>query len=258
MLFNKISGNKVVLTIATALSAKLALAGDAKAHPWKDQPSFVPKYVVAIAGGPIWENAGRTQTLYLAPNIVKTYVANSFTSTLAEGELFFGIVRPLRNGYQYQVGVALATTSNAQLSGIIWDDANPAFDNYAYEYQLNHTHLALKGKLLADKGYYVMPWVSISLGVAFNQAQFYNNLPVIQQAVVNANFAYNIKTAFTYTAGIGVQKNVTDHLQLGVGYEFSDWGPSNLGVAPAQTYGTGLSLNHFYTNGLIFNATYLV
>jgi hypothetical protein len=41
-----------------------------------------------------------------------------------------------------------------------------------------------------------------------------------------------------------------------MGYEFADWGQSHLGSAQGQTLGRGLSLQHLYTNGLMFNLTY--
>ena len=45
---------------------------------------------------------------------------------------------------------------------------------------------------------------------------------------------------------------------VGVGYEFSDWGKSQLGRAPGQTINSGLALSHFYTNAFQPNVTYSV
>lgn len=42
----------------------------------------------------------------------------------------------------------------------------------------------------------------------------------------------------------------------GIGYEFADWGRSQLNRAPGQTLNSGLSLSHLYTNGFLFNLTY--
>ncbi|HAT8718368.1 TPA: porin family protein, partial [Legionella pneumophila] len=63
--------------------------------------------------------------------------------------------------------------------------------------------------------------------------------------------------AFTYTLGAGVQKSISEHWQLGVGYEFADWGKSELGRASGQTLNEGLKLNHLYTNGVVLNLTYV-
>ena len=140
---------------------------------------------------------------------------------------------------------------------MIWDDADPQFDNYSYLYKVRNSRVAVKGKLLLDKGYWVMPWVSASLGVGFNRARDFTNTPLIFEALPNNNFEDHTKTAFTYTLGAGVQKPISEHWQMGVGYEFADWGKSGLNRAPAQTLNTGLALNHLYTNSVLFNLTYI-
>ena len=212
--------------------------------------------VATLSLGPVWENNGTTQTFYLAPNIEKTYAANHASHALVDGEFFLGIQKPLREKLEGQIGLAVATTGNASLSGNSWDDADSLFNNYTYHYQVRHTHLALKGKLLADRGYSVTPWVSGSLGVGFNQAHDFSNTPTISEAVVMSNFASNTTTAFTYTLGAGVQRQLNPHWQAGIGYEFADWGRSQLNRASGQTLNSGLSLPHLYTNGLLFNLTY--
>ncbi len=77
------------------------------------------------------------------------------------------------------------------------------------------------------------------------------------EALPNSNFTNHTKTAFTYTLGAGVQKALNDHWQAGVGYEFADWGKSELGRALGQTMNSGLTLNHLYTNAVLLNLTYV-
>ena len=214
-------------------------------------------WVTSIAAGPIWARGGETQTFYLAPEIEKTYVARKTTHAIATGELFVGIQKSLASQWLGQLGLAVATTGNPKLRGVIWDDADPQFANYSYLYNVQNTRVALKGKLLLDKGYWLMPWLSASLGVGFNRAHDFTNTPLIFEAVVTNNFEGHTKTAFTYTLGAGVQKPIGEHWQLGVGYEFADWGKSELGRALGQTMNSGLALNHLYTNGVLFNLTYI-
>lgn len=215
------------------------------------------RWVGAASIGPVWENSGQTQTFYLAPNIVKTYAAAKTSNALADGEIFVGAQRELPRALIGQLGIAAGVTSDARPSGNIWDDANPTFNNYTYSYRIQHTYVAVKGKLLADRGYWFIPWVSGGLGVGFNKARDFQNTPLIFEAVTMPNFASNTKTSFTYTLGAGIQKTVNQHWQLGMGYEFSDWGQSQLDRASGQTLNSGLSLNHLYTNGVLFNLTYL-
>ncbi len=214
-------------------------------------------WVVALSLGPVWEDAGDKQTLYLAPDLEKTYTADNNTQALFDGELFLGLQRELSQSLVGQLGFAVAATSSAELSGNIWDDADPTFNNYTYNYQIQHAHLAMKGKLLIDRGYWVIPWVSASIGVGFNHAYDFNNTPVIFEALAMPDFSSNTETSFTYTLSAGLQKILNQHVQVGVAYEFADWGQSQLGKALGQTSASGLSLDHLYTNGIMFNLTYL-
>src|SRR3990167_1608817 len=242
-----------LLIPATILFCVQAVAGTmGSVVPAKDW-----RWVSSINIGPVWEDAGQTQTFYLAPDIIKTYTASNATHTLVDGEIFLGIQKDLPKALQGQLGFAVAVTSNAKLSGNIWDDADATFNNYSYSYQVQHTHVAVKGKLLADRGYWFMPWVSASLGVGFNDTHGFENTPLISQAVTMPNFASHTKTSFTYTLGAGLQKALNQHWQVGAGYEFADWGQSQLNRASGQTLNSGLSLNHLYTNGVLFNLTYL-
>ncbi len=197
---------------------------------------------------------------FLTPEIEKSYVARKATHGLASGEFFLGMQKELPflpSQWLGQIGLAIATTSNAKLEGNVWDDADPQFDNYRYQYSLHSTRVALKGLLLLDKGYWVTPWVSASLGVGFNRAHGYNNTPLIFQAVADSNFTDHTKTSFTNTLGAGIQKPINLHWQIGMGYEFADWGKSALGRSSGQTMNTGLALEHLYTHGVSFNLTYI-
>jgi opacity protein-like surface antigen len=235
------------------ISSKTALASGQSSLP---APSnmFTPN-VVAFSAGPAWEHAGSTQTFYLNPGIEKTYAANNATHALADVEIFVGKQWRLHQHVLSQLGLAFASTSNAQLSGNIWDDADPAFNNYTYRYKIQHTHLAAKGKLIGDWGYIVSPWISASLGVGFNRANSYVSVPTIFEAVPMPGFESQTQVAFTYTIGAGIQTRLTQNWLIGIGYEFADWGSSQLDRAQGQTEGNGLALNHLYTNSIMLNLT---
>jgi opacity protein-like surface antigen len=221
---------------------------------------IVPKnltWVGTLSAGSLWERASQTQTVYLTPDIVKAYVARKTTHSVAEGDIFLGIQKQLPKRFQGQLGMAVAVTNNAALSGNVWDDAEALFNNYTYRYDVQHTHVLIKGKLLADRSYWLIPWVSAGIGVGFNNAHHFQNTPLISEATTMPNFSSNTQTSFTYTLGAGVQKVLTSHWQVGVGYDFSDWGRSQLGRSSGQTLNSGLRLNHLYTNGVLLNVTYL-
>ncbi|KTD64776.1 hypothetical protein Lspi_0943 [Legionella spiritensis] len=219
-------------------------------------PSLFP-WVVSVSAGPVWARGGESQTFFLAPDIEKTYAADKSSNGLFYGEIFLGLQKSLVRQFQGQIGVAVAATGDADLSGEIWDDADPQFNNYAYNYKLSHSHIALKGKLLAGQWNTLIPWISGSIGAGFNRAHEFHNRPTIFEALANPDFASHTKTAFTYTVGAGVQKVLNNHWQAGVGYEFADWGKSELYRAESQTLNSGLAMDHLRTNGLLFNITYI-
>lgn len=213
--------------------------------------------VMSLSLGPVWPTTGDSQTFYLTSAIEKTYTVNNNNDTLLDGEFFYGGQHRIDSRYLGQIGLAVAGTTNAKIAGEIWDDADPAFNNLAYSYKVNHAHIALKGKLLADMGYMVLPYLSGSLGIGFNHAHDFTNSPLIFEAIPNPNYKSRTQTAFTYTVGVGIQKPFNENWQVGVGYEFADWGKVRLGKAPGQTINQGLSQSHLYTNGLLFNITYV-
>ncbi|KTD25873.1 MULTISPECIES: outer membrane protein [Legionella] len=214
-------------------------------------------WVGSVAAGPVWARGGETQTIYFSPETKQTFVARKSIHELASGELFIGLQKQLLSSWQGQLGVAAATTGNAKLQGIIWDDADPEFANYSYRYKVSNSRIAIKGKLILDKGYWLMPWVNASVGVGFNQAHDFRNRPLILEALPTTHFSSHTKTAFTYTLGAGVQKAINGHWQVGAGYEFADWGKSKLGRVSGAAINSGLSLNHLYTHGVLFNLTYV-
>ena len=250
----------VMLALLAGVATQSALATSTSAHdtPSVSQKSYlqVSPIVATLSVGPAWYNAGETQTFYLLPGVEKTYDANKQTRDLATGEFFLGIQRQLNERFQGQLGFAVETTSNAKLTGSIWEYADPEFDNYIYSYKVNHTSVAVKGKILADVHKPVTPYISGSLGVGFNYAHAFERTAVVLGEIPHPPFASNRETAFTYTVGIGVQRELNKNWQVGIGYEFADWGQSHLDRFAGQTLNTGLSLNHLYTNELQFSLSY--
>ena len=250
------------LTLLAGLGAQSAFA---TAPPTTGDTSFfknslnqISPFVITLSGGPAWYNAGAEQSFYLLPGVEKNYTANKKTRTLGTGELFLGFERALNTKLTGQLGFAVSTTSDAKISGDIWEYADSEFDNYVYSYKVIHTGLAIKGKLLADENLPVQPYISGSLGVGFNQAHAFERTPTVIGEIPHPRFQPNSVTAFTYTVGIGVQRALDQNWKVGIGYEFADWGKSHLARFEGQTLNTGLSLNHLYTNELQFSLSLVI
>lgn len=211
----------------------------------------------SVSAGPAWTNPEQIQSIYLTPEIEKTYVTNESTQTIGSGDLFVGVQQQLSYGLLGQFGLAAAISGNAHIQGIIWDDEDPQFDNLVYRYKVFHSHIAVKGKLFKDLGYWFTPWISGSLGVGFNNSYDFSNTALIYEALPNENYTNYTQNTFTYTVGAGIQRILNDHWSFGAGYEFADWGKSELGKSSEQIFNTKLKLNHLYSNAVLFNITYL-
>ncbi|MDP3559275.1 MAG: outer membrane beta-barrel protein [Legionellaceae bacterium] len=232
------------------------LMGTAWASSIPSPPSI--NKVIALSAGPAWYHAGRTETIWLQPDFANTYDAFSPQKVLTSGELFLGLQKSFSNLDFMQLGLALAASGDAKLQGEIWETADPLFNNFSYQYKIFHKHLALKGKYLFNRwSSTLLPYVSASLGVALNKSYHFSMTPLIFEALPVPGFQSHQETAFTYTVGTGVQKILDVHWQLGLGYEFSDWGQSSLSRAPGQTINSGLSLSHLNTQELQVTLNYL-
>jgi opacity protein-like surface antigen len=222
--------------------------------------SFLKTHFVAtLSGGPSWPSGDfNNQTLDLAPGITRTYAGNTAHGTFGIGDLFLGVQYPLTKGLQGQIGLDVNATGNVDMSGTVWDDADPTFANHAYTYLIRHTGLLIKGKLIAtDWDWPVLPWISAGIGMGFNQTSQFSNTPIIFEALPAPNFGGTTNTSFSWTIGIGVQHEFTPHWQLGAGYELMDWGQSQLTTSPEQTTGVVLIQKHIYSSSLMFNLTFL-
>src|SRR3990167_2896846 len=91
--------------------------------------------LITVSVGPAWNSSGQTQTIALQPDVSKTYAALDKSQPFVNGELFLGWQRGLPShslgSLWGQLGVFFAGSTNAPLSGDIWEDANPNFNNFS-------------------------------------------------------------------------------------------------------------------------------
>lgn len=215
------------------------------------------RYVSTLSLGVAAPFGNNDQTFFLAPEVEKKYSSSSPARRLLDVEYFLGVEKQLQNCTSYQIGLAVAVASPATMKGTISDDALPEFENYTYQYKLRHEHVAIKGKLLfTPPQKLLIPWISASLGLGLNQSTHFTNTPIIYEAIASPNFTNRQQTALSYTLGLGLQSQLTNNWQTGLGYEFADWGASGLDRASTQTMNSGLSRPHFYTNAILVNLTF--
>ncbi len=220
-------------------------------------------FFIGLSPGITWVTGNQAQTLNLQSDIAKTYTADNNTPYFPNAEIFIGWQKALaahfiRQSLTSQLGLSVAVAGNAKLSGDIWEDGDPNFNNFSYNYKVTHTHVALKGRLIGKSSFILEPYVSGSIGVGFNRAYGFTSQPKISGEVAAPPFGSNTTTTFVYTLGVGLQKSLNENLQVAVGYEFADWGKTQLSRAAGQTQNQGLTLNHLYANQVQLSLFYIV
>jgi opacity protein-like surface antigen len=222
--------------------------------------NFAPirdSYVITLSAGQGYETTQNRQAITLTPSVEKTYNSNPSQQDFANAEIFLGVQENLTMRLKGQLGLSIQGSGNTRITGNIWDDSNPQFNNYEYSYMVQHMDVSLKAKLLADVHMVFIPWLSASMGIGFNSAHAFYSVPTDLTALPTPNFSANSTVAFSYTLGFGLQYPITPHWQIGGGYEFADWGKSELGTTSGQTGGTGPVLNHLYSSSILVNLSYL-
>jgi len=235
----------------------------ASVHPtWYDnlrQWEQAQAWVTTVSAGPGWSQNIHKQTFFLQPEIEKTYTEANANRVLAQGELFIGAQTPRTKYLAFNAGVALGMSSTQGYNGDIWEDANPAFNNFYYDYFLTHSYVALSGKVFID-GFdlSVVPYLHASIGVAFNQLHHFSAAPFISEEIPAPVFKPNTTSSFTYILGAGMQRALNKQWLVGAEYTFSDWGNGQFSKAQGQTLNNTPRFSNFYVNSLMFNISYLI
>ncbi len=219
-------------------------------------------FLIGISAGPTWVSGNETQTLNLQSDIRKTYTADNTHNYFPSVALFLGwqklwVTHLLKQPLLGQLGIVIAGAGQAKLQGDIWEDADPNFNNFTYSYKVQHTHVAIQGRLIGNCGFFFEPYISGSVGLGYNRAYDFTITPKISEEVAAPPFGSKTTTAFVYTLGIGLQRSFNSNLAAAIGYEFADWGNTNLARATGQTMGHGLSLNHLYAHQIQLSLFYI-
>ena len=205
--------------------------------------------VLAIAGGPAWAATGNNQS-FLSQN-TNYYNNSSTTDSLGIGEVFIGTYKELTNTLQLQFGVELAGSGNITEGGVALQNEKTV---YSYSYTVNQFRAAAKGKLVMEEFpviAIIQPFIAGSIGLGMNHSYNYATSTMTAPAFSNSTVY-----TFAYTIGGGLQCPLDPFYQLGVGYELSGWGKSQLGATSGQTVGTGIAIDNIYTNAIIISLTY--
>lgn len=237
---------------AAFLSCMQAFSGGI---PVDNEIPLVWSPIITLSGGPAWTAPG--QNVYLYPylpfNQVAYFVHNSSTSTIAAGEIFFGLQRMISPWAIGELGLGVAGATDADVTGTVTLNGVPNFSYYRYK--IDHGRLELKGRIIGNSFGRVQPYASASIGAGMNQSHDYRATTINPLIYPAPWFQTKTVLSLPYTFGLGVQTKLTRQWIVGIGYEFADLGRSYLG-GDAYTHISGPYMSHYYTNELLFSISY--
>lgn len=228
---------------------------------WAAEPVYDPNLplewasIITLSAGPTWAWPGQSQFLYLGnPALPYYFDAQEKTNLIGTGEIFFGLQRAVSRNIIGQLGLGVAVASDVENSGYVNSEDILAINTY--QYKVSHARVEMKGKLIAAAVPFLQPYLSASAGIAFNRAHNYRSVSINEDIYPIFGFERNSEVGFAYSAGVGVQKMLNPYWQVGVGYEFADWGKNYLS---ANNFGktVGLGSAYLYTNELLISISYL-
>lgn len=203
---------------------------------------------------------------------VFTYTSANSSKTTGLIGVFLG-VEPILSYTDFflNAGIEYSYFGNTKAKGINTVGIEPETSTaYQYQYTIQTQQLLAVGKLFKvthlpkiNRTFY--PYLSLGLGVAFNQAKNYQAFTTETGNInLTPSFANHTNTSFSYNLGLGIESSIDQHTRVGIGYKFSDFIDANLGngqVAINQyVYPVLFSLksNHTYANQFIVQVSYVV
>ncbi|MEO7049215.1 MAG: outer membrane beta-barrel protein [Ferruginibacter sp.] len=159
-----------------------------------------------------------------------------------------------------QTGLGYDQASNFEAKGSLAQGADAqSEDQYSYHYSVLARQVLVEGKLLYRFRERYFPYFLLGLGTAFNKASSYGtNVPPF--STFTRQYQNNTQTSFSYAIGLGVDVDVINHLRLGIGYRFADFGQVQLGKSTIDTTSVGgtLTQTHLYANEILAQLTFVI
>jgi opacity protein-like surface antigen len=254
---------KKILFLSTCiLSSTTALASNQMVHwpqfydaPWRP-------VIILGAGAGITSDLGTTNNFPIinpATDEFYQYRPKNSTATVGMFDAFIGGECAITDKWKLQTGIGYDVETAFNVSGLLNQGADAqSADNYNYSYQIQSQQLMLLGKALYQIRDRYHPYVMLGLGASFNNSyHFSTGAP--RQLTFTRDFNNHLNTAFTYSAGLGVDVDVAENMRVGLGYRFADFGQSNLGSSSINNVPVSgqISQSHLYVNQVLAEFTYI-
>jgi opacity protein-like surface antigen len=214
--------------------------------------------VVSLALGSDRVGLALTKNIAFMPPFQNTYTSSSNYDTQMVGGIFFGFENALRQKCSYQLGLSYYQSSLFTSQGNVYQFGDPAFNNLRYNFQIMSRRVLFEGKLLRTFKNLFHPYLTAGIGEAINRSYSYKEDPITTDAVPMAiPFDNHTSRSLTYSAGLGIDIDITKNVRIGASYRYLDLGRARLNQTPLQTNTAKLSYTHLHTNELLMQLTYV-
>lgn len=214
--------------------------------------------VISIAIGSDRVRLGLTKNIEFMPPFQNTYTSSSSFDTQMVAGLFYGFEKAFRQQCAWQLGIGYYQNSAFTSQGNVYQFADPAFNNLRYNFQIISRRVLLETKLLRTFKKLYHPYLTAGIGESVNSAYGYKEEPINTDGVpMSQPFANHTTHSFTYSAGLGLDVNITDNIRIGASYRYLDLGRARLNPSPLQQSTTKLSYTHLYTNEFLMQLSYV-
>jgi opacity protein-like surface antigen len=229
---------------------------------WWQQKTWHP--IVAVGGGSSTSSdIGESKYFPIIDPVTDqffSYRANNSSQTTGVFNGFLGAEWMIRPQWSVQAGLEYNQVAPFSYKGNLIQGADiESSDAFTYSYGSMTRQLFAEGKLLYNFRQCYHPYVLLGLGAAFNKAYgFSTSVPA--DLTFTRIYQNNTNTSFSYTAGLGIDADITSHFRVGFGYRFTDLGKVQLGRATIDAIpvsGT-LSQSNLYANQAIAQLTFVV
>lgn len=225
---------KISLGLSVFISSSLVMAGtmgDIPSHRSALRP------VVALQGGYASLNqSNKTSSYFGTDNDVFTYTPNDGGRNKAFIGTFVGLQSKipfvLNPDFFMHTGVEFNYFWGSDVAGVNTVGVEPQTSTlYHYKY-----HLQTQQVLGTLRAFYIVrerfhPYAEVGLGAAFNEASGYSPVTMESGSLnLTPGFSNQQRTRFSYSLGVGLESKLTEHVRLGLGYRYSDFGSAQFGA----------------------------
>jgi opacity protein-like surface antigen len=260
---NKIQAQQIAPKLPTPYQAKTHRRPSVFHFKW---PRTIHRqWFLTMGGGTAFPSFGHTNIS--VPNnsgFPSPYNQDAYTVHQKIQPLFtLGLGQRFENASQwlpaYSLGLYYQHFFATNMGNQITQYTAPSFTNYQYNWDLSSDALLIGGKLNILRFWRLLPYVTASVGCAFNKSSGYSEsaLPGLTDTRVSPGYQAKTLMQLAYNLGAGFDFQLTKSFMLAAEYQFQNLGNTSLGHGSGTWSNESLNLGRYRANTALVSLTYL-